>query len=135
MYAPTIRIALCCCFVLAFCRCRSQDSSSTSAREHTEHQTSRLSNDGTLPEGSDIVSKLEQVSIGNSYEQVISILGPPTSQHDMIAKERAITKGRVLYYVTKQHEPDNLNAKSDSYVAIYLDEKGNVKEILKNNID
>ena len=81
------------------------------------------------------MSELEQISIGDSYEHVLSVLGPPTSQHDMMVKERPISKGRVLYYVTKQHEPDNLNAKSDSYVAIYFDEKSNVKEIIKNNID
>ncbi len=91
--------------------------------------------DSIIRKGSDVVSGLERISRGDSCLHVISVLGSPTYEREMMAKERSISKGRVLYYVVLQHESGNLNAKSDSYAAIYFDEKGNVIEILKNNID
>ena len=129
-----IKITLGCLSMLVFCGC--QDDSSTLARNQTQHQTSRLSDDSSLRTGSDVVSGLESISLGDSSLHVISVLGSPTYEHSLMPKMRpAISRGRVLYYVTKQHEPGNLNSKIDSYAAIYLDETGNVREILRNNID
>ena len=80
------------------------------------------------------MSAIESVAVGDAYECVISILGAPAYEHDMVLKDQPIDKGRVLYYVLEQHNPRDLNAKCDRYVAIYIDRSGKVIEILKNNL-
>lgn len=77
---------------------------------------------------------LKEVAVGDAYGRVISVLGPPTYEQDMMAKERPVPLGKILRYILEQRDQRDLNAMTDRYVTIYLDTSGKVKEILKNNL-
>ena len=84
---------------------------------------------------SDIISKLEQISRGNTYSHVISVLGPPSYEQESLRTKRNVYVGKSLYYILEQKDHSIFNAKEDRYITIYINANGNVMGILKKNLE
>ncbi len=80
-------------------------------------------------------SGLKRIAIGDSREHVISVLGPPTMERVLMAKENQTIKARFLRYYVYREDPRLVNEKKDIHATIYLDDDGKVIKILKHNLD
>lgn len=83
---------------------------------------------------SNFQSKLKQVSIGDSYEKVILILGHPTYAENWARKESPEIMGRIAGYYFKKDNPNLSNAKKDIYLSLSFDKHWKLRQIYKNNI-
>lgn len=77
---------------------------------------------------------LATISVGNTYEGVIEVLGRPTQDDDYAAKERPEIIGKRVRYIIEQKHPRLLNAKTDRYATFYFGTDGLLDKIVKNNI-
>lgn len=83
---------------------------------------------------SSFLLKLKQVSIGDSYEKVILILGHPTYAENRARKESPEIIGRRANYFFKIDNPNLSNDKKDVYVTVSFDKYWKLERIHKNNI-
>lgn len=66
-------------------------------------------------------SKLDNVVVGTSTNDVVALLGPPTSELAMQRKEGPRIVGYLLFYVVAANDIGHLNDTHDKYVELTFD--------------
>ena len=76
---------------------------------------------------------VNQIKLGDSSEQVISILGHPTYDQLIAGKEAdAPIRGRSLKYYVRRYEKNIVNEKEDKLVSIIIDNSNRVVKVMSN---
>ena len=76
-----------------------------------------------------LVDKANTVKVGSSYESVISIMGTPTHDSVLMAKQNNEVIGRVLMYYAVNWEKGLVNELHDQLVSIYFEKTDHVKSV------
>lgn len=88
----------------------------------------------TETERSTLQSNLATIRIGQTYDQVITILGTPSEDNKYEANRKAPVAGRaVAYIVSKPHE--DIYMVFDQYVFLWFDLNDKLVDITLNNLD
>jgi hypothetical protein len=70
----------------------------------------------------EMVNKVESLNVGDSYDKIINILGPPTYDKKMYGKKASSPlRHRALYYYIRKYDKDLVNERYDVYLRLDLD--------------
>jgi hypothetical protein len=62
----------------------------------------------------------ELIHVGDSYTDILKILGKPTSDDIMMKKETSTKIGRRLMYIYEQQDESVFNQKTDKYLRLWF---------------
>lgn len=85
----------------------------------------------TKEERSNFLSKVRSIDVGDSYSRVIEILGKPTYDQNLAAKDNRF-RIRVLKYYIRKVERNVVNEKYDEVVWFEIDKDSQVVSISSN---
>lgn len=77
-----------------------------------------------------LIENAKMMKVGDSYKEVLRLMGNPTFDQPMARKEDSRITGRKLIYYAVIWEDGLVNEKHDEYVALYFNEADRLKEIL-----
>jgi hypothetical protein len=67
-----------------------------------------------------LTSKMGQLKLGQTPEEVFRILGTPTSDREVMRKANKEIIGRSVNYIVTQHSRGDLNIKLDVYLSLWF---------------
>lgn len=117
--------------VFVGCGCERERTAKTDLNEMEPAESGKAMDSEEIEKFEELLATL---SVGNTYEDVIAVLGKPTQEEDFAKKERPEIIGKSVRYIIEQKHPRLLNAKTDRYVTFYFGTSGLLDQIVKNNI-
>jgi len=79
----------------------------------------------------ELLQKVCELKLGDSREEVIKRLGPPTHDHMFYTKEKGEFRGRTLMYYLKIWESGLTNEKYDRFVMLQFDTSDALTKIIQ----
>ena len=128
----TVIIAMLLAFSL-LCGCNGNRASLNSTSEE-----SLASNRGTdpplYPDAKALIEKLNQLKVGDSMDDVHSLIGQPTQQDSVARKESPEIIGYRMLYVSSRPQSGSLNTRTDVFASLWFSPERKLKDITRYNL-
>jgi hypothetical protein len=82
-----------------------------------------------------VSNDIDRIRLGDTYSEVLQILGTPTHDDKIVPKEVAYSiepLGRTVMYIYNKADPDLINDRTDTYLLLRFDPDGILVDIYFN---